>query len=50
MGIRWNPGLGDLKIGGLYDLARWEDGRRAHLSLGLSAPTGSIDEKSGCKF
>jgi hypothetical protein len=40
-------GLGDLKIGGLYDLARWEDGRRAHLSLGLSAPTGSIDEKSG---
>ena len=40
-------GLGDLKIGGLYDLARWQDGRRAHLSLGLSAPTGSIDEKSG---
>ena len=39
-------GLGDLKIGGLYDLARWEDGRRAHLSLGLSAPTGSIDEKN----
>ena len=36
-----------LKIGGLYDLARWQDGRRAHLSLGLSAPTGSIDEKSG---
>ena len=32
-------GLGDLKIGGLYDLARWEDGRRAHLSLGFSAPT-----------
>ena len=23
-----------------------KDGRRAHLSLGLSAPTGSIDEKS----
>ena len=40
-------GLGDLKIGGLYDLAHWQDGRRAHLSLGLSAPTGSIDEKSG---
>ena len=40
-------GLGDLKIGGLYDLARWKDGRRSHLSLGLSAPTGSIDEKSG---
>ena len=40
-------GISDLKFGGLYDLARWEDGRRAHLSLGLSAPTGSIDEKSG---
>ena len=39
-------GISDLKFGGLYDLARWEDGRRAHLSLGLSAPTGSIDEKS----
>jgi hypothetical protein len=43
-------GLGDLKIGGLYDLARWEDGRRAHLSLGFSAPTGSIDEKSGANI
>ena len=43
-------GLGDLKFGGLYDLARWEDGRRAHLSLGLSAPTGSIDEKSGANI
>ena len=40
-------GISDLKLAGLYDLARWEDGRRAHLSLGLSAPTGSIDEKSG---
>jgi hypothetical protein len=40
-------GISDLKFGGLYDLARWQDGRRAHLSLGLSAPTGSIDEKSG---
>jgi len=39
-------GISDLKFGGLYDLARWEDGRRAHLSLGLSAPTGSIDEKN----
>jgi hypothetical protein len=40
-------GISDLKLAGLYDLARWEDGRRAHLSLGVSAPTGSIDEKSG---
>ena len=40
-------GISDLKLAGLYDLARWEGGRRAHLSLGLSAPTGSIDEKSG---
>jgi len=47
MGKMQSKGLGDLKIGGLYDLARWQDGRRAHLSLGLSAPTGSIDEKSG---
>ena len=47
MGKMESKGLGDLKIGGLYDLARWEDGRRAHLSFGLSAPTGSIDEKSG---
>jgi hypothetical protein len=50
MGKMESKGLGDLKIGGLYDLARWEDGRRAHLSLGLSAPTGSIDEKSGAKI
>ena len=47
MGKMESKGLGDLKFGGLYDLARWQDGRRAHLSLGLSAPTGSIDEKSG---
>ncbi|MDA7792106.1 hypothetical protein N8988_08620 [Opitutales bacterium] len=50
MGKMESKGLGDLKIGGLYDLARWEDGRRAHLSLGLSAPTGSIDEESGSKI
>jgi hypothetical protein len=50
MGKMQSKGLGDLKIGGLYDLARWEDGRRAHLSLGLSAPTGSIDEESGSKI
>jgi len=50
MGKMESKGLGDLKIGGLYDLARWQDGRRAHLSLGLSAPTGSIDEESGSKI
>ena len=50
MGKMQSKGLGDLKIGGLYDLARWQDGRRAHLSLGLSAPTGSIDEESGSKI
>ena len=40
-------GIGDLKIAGLYDLARWDSGRRIHLNIGLSLPTGSIDEKSG---
>ena len=37
-------GLGDLQISGLYvlrDVGQW----RAHLNLGLSLPTGSIDEK-----
>ena len=38
-------GLGDLKIAGLYDLASWDDGRRAHLTLGLSLPAGDIDER-----
>ena len=38
-------GLGDLKLGGLYDLASWNDGRRAHLNLGLSLPAGDIDER-----
>ena len=38
-----SSGLGDIKISGLYvlrDARRW----RAHLNLGLSLPTGSIDE------
>lgn len=37
-------GLGDLKISGLI---RWIDneGHKAHFNMGLSAPTGSIDEK-----
>jgi len=47
MGKMESSGIGDLKIGGLYDLARWDSGRRIHLNLGLSLPTGSIDEKSG---
>jgi len=40
-----SEGLGDLKLAGLYDLARWDSGRRIHLNMGVSAPTGSIDEK-----
>ena len=38
-------GLGDIKLSGLYDLARLEGGRRVHLNLGISLPTGGIDEK-----
>ena len=26
-------------------LAQWDSGRRMHLNLGVSLPTGSIDEK-----
>ena len=40
-----SSGLGDIKIAGLYDLAQWDSGRRMHLNLGVSLPTGSIDEK-----
>ena len=47
MGKMESNGIGDLKIAGLYDLARWDSGRRIHLNIGLSLPTGSIDEKSG---
>ena len=42
-----SDGVSDLKIAGLYDLARWDSGRRIHLTIGLSLPTGSIDKKSG---
>ena len=38
-----SDGIGDLKLAGLYDLARWDSGRRIHLNIGLSAPTCSID-------
>ena len=30
-------GIGDLKLAGLYDLARWDSGRRIHLNIGISA-------------
>ena len=40
-----SSGIGDLKVAGLYDLAQWDSGRRIHLNMGVSAPTGSIDEK-----
>ena len=40
-----SSGISDLKIAGLYDLANWDDGRRVHLKVGMSLPTGSIDEK-----
>ena len=45
MGKMDSSGLGDIKIGGLYDLAQWDSGRRMHLKLGLHLPSGSIDEK-----
>lgn len=38
-------GIGDLKLSGLYDLASWDNGRRVHLNVGISAPTGAIDER-----
>jgi hypothetical protein len=41
-----SKGLGDVKLGGLYELASTNDGRRTHLNLGVSLPTGSIDEKN----
>ena len=40
-----SSGLGDLKFSGLYDLASWDNGRRVHLNVGISAPTGAIDER-----
>jgi hypothetical protein len=42
-----SSGLSDFKVGGLYELLSTDHGRRAHLNLSLSLPTGSIDEKSG---
>ena len=40
-----SSGLGDLRLCGLYDLASWDNGRRVHLNVGISAPTGAIDER-----
>jgi hypothetical protein len=40
-----SSGMSDLNLAGLYDLARWDSGRRVHLNIGISVPTGSIDEK-----
>ena len=39
-----SSGLGDLKLSALYRFYL-EDNRKAHFGLGLSLPTGSIDEK-----
>jgi len=40
-----SSGLGDLRFSGLYDLASWDNGKRVHLNVGISAPTGAIDER-----
>jgi len=39
-----SSGLGDIKLSALYRFYL-EDNRKAHFGLGLSLPTGSIDEK-----
>jgi len=41
-----SSGFGDIKFSGLYDLASWDNGQRVHFNVGISAPTGSIDEKA----
>lgn len=47
MGVKFtteSSGVGDVKLGGLYRI--WDNGdMAAHLNLGLSLPTGSINEK-----
>ncbi len=37
-------GIGDVKLGGLYNIMR-QDNQRIHLNLGVSIPTGSIEEE-----
>ncbi len=39
-----SEGLGDVALGGMYVLQRWKR-QQLHLNLGLSFPTGSIDER-----
>lgn len=42
--ITKTSGIGDVKVGALYDL--WAvEGHRLHLNVGLGLPTGGIDEK-----
>ena len=41
-----SSGFGDIKFSGLYDLASWDNGQRVHFNVGISVPTGSIDEKA----
>jgi len=38
-----SEGFGDVQVGGLYTLRRWNE-QQVHLNLGLSMPTGDIDE------
>ncbi|MGB3695463.1 MAG: hypothetical protein WA865_20565 [Spirulinaceae cyanobacterium] len=37
-------GIGDIKLSGLYNIMR-QDRQRIHLNLGISIPTGSIEEE-----
>lgn len=39
-----SDGVGDVQLSGLYQIRQWDSGR-IHLNLGLSLPTGSIDEQ-----
>lgn len=46
MGVKFttgSEGIGDLRVGGLYSLKRWNH-QQVHLNLGVSIPTGDIDE------
>jgi hypothetical protein len=39
-----SEGLGDVQLGALYGLMKW-NAQHLHLNLGISTPTGSINEK-----
>jgi hypothetical protein len=46
-GVRFTTethGVGDLQLGGLYELGRW-DQHGVHLNFGFGLPTGSVDER-----